>query len=461
MKESKKKPNIIIFTIFMIIVFLIITELIIYGFGSNLLIYSIMNYSNGTLVISEAVLALLVLIVMLIFKNSYVFTQKHEKLSKGLFYGLYYIIGSLIFLLIMGLFAGGFKGGLAILNVLIGCFLVGITEEFLCRGWLLNEFLERFGESKKGIWYSIVISGLIFGMLHISNIFTAHQDIASTIVQAISAAGTGIIFGIIYYKVKNIWSVVLLHGLWDFSIFLGQIAPVTSTVEVTTNITIVGIICSIIMFVAEMLNIIPYVKDIKKEPKKSTVVLSAAFGISLYLASVIILAISNFDFGDTYEFSNINIENYAITKDNYSEYYINNTNIYGENFNFKLAKDKNNLILTNLNTNYSIIFECKNLNDYIIMENDNNYIIAYNDNIDSNNSYLYYVYVNKNELNNSNDFINAIKNNLKKYLLSDVSDLVILHDQKNNQSYLTAYNIDYGYYLLIDENKMAILNRDK
>ena len=31
-----------------------------------------------------------------------------------------------------------------IINIGLLCFLIGIYEEFLLRGWLLNEFLERY-----------------------------------------------------------------------------------------------------------------------------------------------------------------------------------------------------------------------------------------------------------------------------------------------------------------------------
>ena len=48
-----------------------------------------------------------------------------------------------------------------VLNLAIYCLLIGLVEEFLCRGWLLNEFLERFSNSKKNIIISIVLSSLV------------------------------------------------------------------------------------------------------------------------------------------------------------------------------------------------------------------------------------------------------------------------------------------------------------
>lgn len=483
--RSKKRPNIILYTIFMIIVFLVITELIIWRYGSDLIFNAITKYPQGNLVIIEAILASLVLIVMLLFKNSYVFTQKREKFSKSLFYGLYYIIGAVIFILLYGVFLGGFKGGLSIINLIVGCFFLGVAEEFLCRGWLLNEFLERFGDTKKGVWYSIIISGIIFGLIHLGNIYTMGQDVPTTIMQVISAAGTGIVFGLIYYKTKNIWSVIILHGLWDFSVFLTQIAPVTSTMETIPKFSIIGAFFSILMVGAELLNIIPYIKNIDSEPKKGSIILFSSVGIGLFILFTLMSGMANMNFGEQYDFDNINISNYSVTRDNYEEYFIeytkpiitnnsllengdeNDLNIIEsnitseENYSFKLTKnDNNNLVFTNLNTNYSIELECESLYDYIIMEENEYYILGYVDYTNSANPFLNYVYINKDEISNDNNFMDSIQNGIKKYLLSEKSELLILNDRNNNISYLGAYNVDYGYYLLVSENKMAILNRD-
>lgn len=469
--NKKKKPNVILYTIFMIIIFLGITNLGIWGYGSNTLFNAITEYPKGTLVLSEAVLASLVLIVMLLFKNSYVFTQPHEKFSKGLFYGLFYIIGSIIFVLMFGVMASFKFNPFVILNLTIGCFLIGVAEEFLCRGWLLNEFLERYGDSKKGVWFSIIISGIIFGLMHLGNIYTMGQDIPVTISQALSATGTGIFLGLIYYKTKNIWSVIFLHGFWDFSLLLSDISPVQSTTQIFTTLSVVSLVFTILSFFAELLNLIPYIKDIDEEPKKSSIIIFAVVGIILFLVFTSVSGLFKEEYGDVYKFDSINIEKYSLTADSYDEYFINYErdinsedieNSTNEKYSFKLSKnDKDNLVFTNLNTNYSVEIECESLYDYIIMEEKDYYVLAYVDYTNSSNPFLKYNYIYKNSLSNENSFVDGIKNNYKKYLLSERSELMILHDRENNISYVDAYDPDYGNYLLVSEDKMSILNRDK
>ena len=456
-KNVKKKPNVILYTLLMLFVFIFITEGIIWGYGGTLLCSAIFGYPQGSLVIREAVLAFMVLIVMLLFKNSYVFTQKRESFKTGLFYGLFYLIGSVVFCLIN---IEGFKSGLALVNLVLGCLLVGICEEFLCRGWLLNEFLERYGNTKKGIWYSIIISGVIFGLMHVGNIFSIGQSIPETVIQMINAAGIGIFFGLIYYKTINIWSVIFLHGLWDFSIFLSDVAPVSKSIEAISKFSIIGILFTLLMVFAELLNIIPHVKDINAKPKKGAVIVCSIVSFILYMAFTVINGLSSTKFGEVYEYKNISLDHFAITRDNYEEYNINYT-INNNNYLFRLSgNDNGNLLLTNLTTNDYVEIECESLYDYIIFDNKDNYILAYVDYADSANAFLNYVYIRKAELSNDSQYLNTIKNNIKKYLLPERLELLVVNDYDNNKSYLGAYNVDYGFYLLTNENEVSVLNED-
>lgn len=461
--KVKKKPNIILYTVLMAIVFIIITELLIWGYGGQLLVKSIFNYPQGSAIVHESILAMLVLIVMLIFHNSYVFTQKKANLKKGLFYGLFYIIGGLLFMTISipGLIT--LKSGYALINVTILCLLIGICEEFLCRGWLLNEFLERFGDTKKGIWYSIIVSGLIFGLMHIANIF-AGQDAIGTIMQVVSASATGIVLGLIYYKTKNIWSVIILHGFWDFSLFLKDIIPITERTASTVSFSVIGLIFSILSALAILMNIIPYIKDIDNEPSKDKVISFSVISIVLFLIFGMANGLTQTTIGETYKYKNLSLDEYAITNDNYSKYYINYRQ---ENFtdveelSFELYSNKdNNLVLRNNIIGDSILFECKNLYDYIILEEKEFYVIAYIDYADTDNVFINYNYLYKDKLSNDERYLDNVKKSMKKYLLPDVSKLIVVEDRDNNNSYVSAYNYDYGYFVLTKENEMAILNRD-
>lgn len=457
-----KKPNKFWFTVLMGISFLIITEAFIWGRGSDFILHAVLYEPQGNLVITEAVLAGLVLIVMLLYGNSYVFTQKKENVFKGLGLGVFYIITSLFFMS-TAISEHGFDNKYAVANLLLGCLFIGIAEEFLCRGWLLNEFLERFGKTKKGIWYSIIVSGLIFGLIHISNIFVMGQAVSATLTQVFSAAATGIVFGVIYYKTKNIWSVIILHGFWDFSIFTMELIPVTEATETINTFSVFGIVMTLIIAAVELLNIIPYVKDIEAKPDKGKIILWASVSFFAYIFALVLFSAST-TMGDTYTFDHISIPEYSITQDNYSEYYINystttsDTELTVDYYTFRLKRESDSeLSLTNIKTNYKITIQGNNIYDYIIMEEKEQFILGIIDYIDSDNVYFKYVFIDKASINHSNAFLDNISANIKKHLISDISQFVILNDRDNNKSYLTAYSPDYGYYLLTGEDKISIL----
>ena len=472
-QPEKKRMNIVLYTLIMLAIFLFVTEFIIYGYGGSLLYDSISNYPQGKLVISETILAVMVLIVMLLFKNSYVFTQKKESLKTGLFYGLFYLIGIVFFTFLFGILSGAFFSGLGLINVFIGAILVGVCEEFLCRGWLLNEFLERYGDTKKGVWYSIIISGVIFGLIHLGNFFNG-QDLVSTVTQILSASATGIVFGLIYYKTKNIWSVILLHGLWDFSLFLGDLAPITEATEVFNSFSVLGIVFSILMIASELVMLIPHIKDIDAKPSTTSVIVCSTLSFAFFFFFTLMNGAFSMEMGGTYKYEDITLERYATTKDNYRSYLLEHENIridsyvdsmgnlvsqkHQDKFEIEVSiNDDKNIILTNKNTKDKVEIEVDDLIDFIVLEADDYYVIAYEDYQGKNNSFLYYIYVNKSDLSNEEGYLKSLKDGFKKYLLPERLSLLIISDYEKNKDYVTAYDVDYGYYLLIEDGKMAKL----
>lgn len=450
MKIKNSKKNSILFTIIMVVVFFLITEFLIWGYGSSILLTAISKYPKGELVITEAVLASLVLIVMLLFRNGYVFTQKHEKLTKGLFYGSYFLIGASVFIFV---YKAGLKEGLAVLNLAVGCFLVGVSEELLCRGWLLNEFLEKFGNTKKGVWYSIIVSGGIFGILHLGNVLTG-QTWSTTIVQALTAMAAGIFFGIIYYKTKNIWSVILLHALWDFSLLLSEIIPIKSETVVLSSFSIIGLVFSLGMILSECISIIPFIKDIDKEPEKESIIVCAIIGFLGFITCMILSSFQTVNFKDTYNYEPINIKNFSVTTNNYQEHFIKEENYY-----FKLYKDGKKLVFQNMNNNLKKEWLCEDLKDFIIIKEKDNYIIGFIDYLNHNNYFLRYIRINKEELKDTEEFLEKIDQEIKEYLLPEDLRLIEIHNRDDNNTYLAAYDSDYGYYVLTNEDKIAYLER--
>lgn len=91
--------------------------------------------------------------------------------------------------------------------------LVGFTEELTARGLLLVSLRSRLSE----VWVWLITS-LAFGLMHFVNFFVG-QDLTTTLQQM----GSAFLIGTTFYILRRttgslIWAMVL-HGLWDFSVF--------------------------------------------------------------------------------------------------------------------------------------------------------------------------------------------------------------------------------------------------
>ncbi len=135
------------------------------------------------------------------------FSFKH---TIELFYG--FLIGLLFVSSTMALIAlfGGYQiQGWNTIGVMIPFFVMavqaGIIEEILLRGIGF-----RIIEDGLGTWWSLGLTALIFGFLHILN------DNASVIASLSIALTAGIILALFYVLTRRLWLVIGLHFGWNF-----------------------------------------------------------------------------------------------------------------------------------------------------------------------------------------------------------------------------------------------------
>lgn len=94
--------------------------------------------------------------------------------------------------------------------------LIGVAEEVLFRTVLQNAALDVTGkDSVPSAQKGILLAGLVFGLVHLTNMFTG-VTIVATVVQAVMAIPLGVVLGIIYFRsCNNILPVVLIHAVVD------------------------------------------------------------------------------------------------------------------------------------------------------------------------------------------------------------------------------------------------------
>ena len=118
---------------------------------------------------------------------------------------------ALLVMLVMGI-TGGISSDILIF-ILINTLLVGISEELMMRGILFHGV--SFGRSAvQTVW----ITAVLFGLMHALNGFLTGA-FAPAIFQAVLATGFGVWIGALRIRLNTILPLMVLHWLWDFSVF--------------------------------------------------------------------------------------------------------------------------------------------------------------------------------------------------------------------------------------------------
>ena len=93
---------------------------------------------------------------------------------------------------------------------------VGFIEEILFRGLILPLMLRRWGQTKRGIYQAVIVSSVIFGLLHLINLLMGRRTMLSTGAQIIYGLFFGIFFAACFLRNRSIWPVIFTHALFDF-----------------------------------------------------------------------------------------------------------------------------------------------------------------------------------------------------------------------------------------------------
>jgi membrane protease YdiL (CAAX protease family) len=101
--------------------------------------------------------------------------------------------------------------------------LVGVYEEALFRGVLLDTLLGRLGRTRRGLMASALACSLLFGFSHVlPSLLVGDVSSADTIVQAVlktlQAGMMGMLFCAIVLRSNSLWPSVVVHALCDVGI---------------------------------------------------------------------------------------------------------------------------------------------------------------------------------------------------------------------------------------------------
>ncbi len=120
-----------------------------------------------------------------------------------------YLVLFLGMALILGLPPAG-----VIIFVAINTALVGLSEEWMFRGILFQGL-----RSRVSLWPAIILSCLLFGSVHVLNVFIT-GEFGQAVLQATTAAMSGLVFVALLIRTGSIWVPIIYHALWDFGTFM-------------------------------------------------------------------------------------------------------------------------------------------------------------------------------------------------------------------------------------------------
>lgn len=483
-----KKQSLTVFFIKMLAIFLLVqtfTTII-----PSILAGSILNYKYGTEFIIESIWALVVLIIMLLSKNSYVFTEKKENFFKAIKLGLPML--GISILCFIGNLSSLIETELpVIINLVLFCLSIGIAEEFLCRGWIQNEFIERFASTRKQVIYSIILSALLFGGMHITNALYG-QSLFDTLIQIAQATSVGVLLGAIYYRTKNIWSVVFLHGFYDFALMLGSanVIKECTSLPPSTPVAFYSIFTSLLIIAFYILSSIILLKkskinevlEKKEELTEQDLNKENKFIKKIKIALVIVIIvffmpthtlIKDYDkYEVCYEFEEKELINYQTHYHNYEKYdikYVRETieipkcidYVTGcieqpitktESFNFEfILTEEEKLLIRNTLTQDEITLEYENIYEYELIENKDNYILIIHT-YDTESIIYYSDYFNKDTLSNDKKYLNDLKDSFIKYDVPSIEQIGYITLKDNDYKYPYMISDLYDKFI-IDENK--------
>ena len=442
--------------------FIILSLGLFYGillfFGGNIagLLYQALFYGKyNTMFISEIVILLFALVMLYLRKRLNILKPHGKSIIYGIKRGIPIFVVSLISLLGSLIGISGEELNIPnLISLIILAITIGMAEEFFFRGFIQEEIVEVYGKTRKQVIISIIISGVIFGLVHLSNVLS-NQDVITTIMQVLQASSLGILLGSIYFITKNIWTVVFLHSFYDFSILLGEVNSYKDCInnpEVSSImllfIVIGTVVYSIIYLVGAYLNLQKrhvnesVSEDVIKGDKENATKakkLVAVVIILFFLFSYLVPVEETINAQICYSYENIDFDgevSFALDK----EFILNDVKLYVDDYNLAIesANGENKMIIDSLEDD---IF------DIYTYELDNNYHILLNAS-----EILYYGVISKDSVSVTSELINSFK----KYDVPEIMDLGKLESNEGVYPLIKSYVSDY---FIIKDNKVMVLSK--
>ncbi|MET4562747.1 membrane protease YdiL (CAAX protease family) [Lysinibacillus parviboronicapiens] len=135
------------------------------------------------------------------------YLKMNNNIKRGLFWGISLSILLFLYFAFQVYFLNeeSFNFKLSLNNYINGVLLVGVTEEIVFRGLILQELSKRFT-----FWKANTVTALLFLVVHYG--IWIYEGVFFDFYSHIYVFLVGLIFGLVFKKTGSFWSVVILHS---------------------------------------------------------------------------------------------------------------------------------------------------------------------------------------------------------------------------------------------------------
>ena len=98
------------------------------------------------------------------------------------------------------------------------CLAIGLFEELAFRGVIFLMFAEKRHATRKGLFWSLILTSAVFGAVHLANVLLG-AGIGGVILQIGYSFLIGAMCSVVLLKTRNIWLCVLPTAKWTFASF--------------------------------------------------------------------------------------------------------------------------------------------------------------------------------------------------------------------------------------------------
>ncbi len=110
---------------------------------------------------------------------------------------------------------------------IVASIITASLEEIVFRGIILLLLLQNLPNTKKSIIMSIILSSILFGLVHAINIGNG-LSLYDGVLQIGYSTLMGIMWAVVFIKTRSIWYPIILHALYNVS---GQILHILGNIE--------------------------------------------------------------------------------------------------------------------------------------------------------------------------------------------------------------------------------------